>query len=82
MDELNDKINDVTTEFEDSQCNRNTAQEFVVEKVSDLETFQRENNIIEVRAEFKSFGESLIRPGIEYYIKNMLKDGVSLFIIQ
>ena len=53
-----------------------------MEKVSDLETFQRENNIIEVRAEFKSFGESLIRPGIEYYIKNMLKDGVLLFIIQ
>ena len=53
-----------------------------MEKVSALEKNWRENNIIAMISEFKSFGEILILPGIENYIKNMLKDGGSLFMIQ
>ena len=82
MDKLNEKINAVTKEFEDAQRNMNTARELDVEKVSDLETIQRENNIIAIRSEFKLFGEILIQPKIEYYINNMMKNDGSLFMIQ
>ena len=39
---------------------------------------KEENNVFSTREELKSFGESLIRSGIKYYIDSVLKDGGSL----
>ena len=77
-DKLQQQIIELRTKLEASRRDRDAARETLERKQNNLYHFKEENNIFSTREEFKSFGESLIRPGIKYYIDSVLKDGGSL----
>ena len=76
------RINNARAKFEEYQKDRDNAKGFIVSRKRELSAFKCENQLLTTAAEVRCFGETMIKPGIKYYIDNVLTPGGSLYTIR